>query len=86
MLLEKINNIKDLESKLELKNKECIQLKATQIKSSETVENRKNFSRDLRECIKNQELKLSGLFNTGTLDLFSLSKNPSNLRKNEITE
>lgn len=80
-MVEKDTLIKDLEEKLQLKNKELIQLRATQLNVNETEDfKRKVIVKDLKDCIKTQDLKMTKLLDPVSFDLSSLSKKIQNLK------
>ena len=82
LLSEKVSQITDLETRLHHKNKECIQLRAIKLKGEESETKRKDFARDLKDCLKNQDLKMNKFLDPVNFDLTALTKKITNLKKN----
>lgn len=82
MLAEKLNFIKDLEYKLHQKTCECEQLRSNKNKDESQIR-RKDITRDFKECIKTQDLKMSKIFDPVSFDLSEFSTKIQNLKKSQ---
>lgn len=74
ILADKLNYINEIEAKLHLKSRECIQLKAMKMKAEDEAKKRSSCSKDLKDCIDRQDAKMMQLINSSTLDKASLTK------------
>lgn len=63
-MAEKIAHITDIEAKLHLKNRECIQLKAYKTKNEDDQMRQSICSQDLKECIQNQDKAMLKMLNS----------------------